>query len=71
MKEFHYKWVDSKPKATQERSLVETNLTMGESTRLLTLPRETNPSLLKKLEYIPKSTKGILLQKELFFEGVE
>ena len=57
MKEFHYKWVDRKSKATQERSLVETNLTMGKSTRLLAFFRKTNPGFLRKLEPIHESTK--------------
>ena len=71
MKEFHFEWMDRKPKATKERSLVETNLTMGKSIRLLTLPREMNPGLLRKLESVPKSTEGIFLQRELFFKGME
>ena len=71
MKEFHFEWVDRKPKATQERSLVETNITIGKSIRLLTLPRETNLGLLRKSESVPKSTEGIFLQRALFFKGME
>ena len=71
MKEFHYKWVDRKYKATQECSLIETNLAIGKHTRLLTLPRKANPSLLEKQEPIPKSTKGFFFQGALFFEGMK
>ena len=71
MKELHYKWMDRKPKATQECNLVETNLPMGKSTRLLTFSRKTNPSLLGKLEPIPESNEGILPQRGLFLKGME
>ena len=71
MKEFHYKRVDKKPKATQEHNLLETNLIMGKNTRLLAFPRKTNLGLLRKLEPIPESNKGILLQGALFLKGME
>ena len=71
MKELHYKLMDKKPKAAQERSLVETNLTMGENIRLLAFLRKTNPGLLRKLEPIPESIEGILLQGALFLKGME
>ena len=63
--------MDRKPKAAQERSLVETNLTMGKNIRLLAFPRKTNPGLFRKLEPIPKSIEGILLQGALFLKGME
>ena len=71
MKELHYKRMDRKPKATQECSLVETNLPIGKNTRLLAFSRKINPSLLKKLEPIPESNEGILPQRALFLKGME
>ena len=71
MKELHYKRMDMKPKATQEGNLIETNLPMGKSTGFLTFFRKMDPSLLGKLEPIPKSKEGILLQRTLFLKGME
>ena len=72
MKELHYKRMDKKPKATQEGSLVETNLPVGKSTRLLTFFRKTDPSLLRKLEPIPESNLRAWIDRgEVETEGRE
>ena len=59
MKKFHYKWMDRKSETIQECSLIKTNLTMGKSTRLLSLSKKTNPSLFRELEPIPEPPKSI------------
>ena len=61
MEKFHYEGMDRESETTQEGRLIETHLAIGESTRFLTWPRVTNPSLLRELEPIPKSTKGLLI----------
>lgn len=61
VKEFHNKWMDGEPKATQEGNLVKANLLVVKSTGLFTSLRETNSGLLRELESIPKSKEGILV----------
>ena len=61
MKELMYEWVNGKSKATYERSLIKAHLTVGKGVSFLTWTKETNPSFLRKLEPIPKSSKGILV----------
>ena len=63
--------MDRKPKTTQEDRLIETHLTMGESTGFLTQPRKTNPSLLMKLEPTPKSAMVFLVQGMLLLESMK
>ena len=72
MKELHYKQMDRKPKATQEGSLVETNLPVGKSTRLLTFFRKMDLGLLGKLEPIPESNLRAWIDRgEVETEGRE
>ena len=44
---------------------------MGKSARLLTLPRKTNPSLVKELKHVPEPSKSIFFQGTLLFKGVK
>ena len=71
MEKFHYEGMDKKPKIAQEGRLIETHLTMGKGTKSLTRPRKMNPSLLRKLEPIPKSVKGFLIQRTLLLESMK
>ena len=71
MEKFHYEGMDRKPKTTQEDRLIEAHLTMGESTGFLTQPRKTNPSLLMKLEPIPKFAMVFLVQGMLLLESMK
>ena len=63
--------MDGKSKATQEGSFVEINLSVGKSTRFLTSPRKTNPSLLGELKLVLESKEGILPQGALFLKSIE
>ena len=71
MKKLHYEWMDGKPKATQEGSFVETNLSVGKSTGFLISLRKTNPSLLGELKPVLESKEGILPQGTLFLKSIE
>ena len=53
------------------KAVIKANLPVGKSTRLLTSLRETNSGLLKKLESIPKSKEGILVQRTLLLKVIE
>ena len=71
MKKLHYERMDGKSKATQEGSFIETNLSVGKSTRFLTSLRKTNPSLLGELKTVLESKEGILPQGALFLKSIE
>ena len=71
VKEFHDEWMDGKPEAAQEHSLIKVNLPMGKGTSLLALPKKTSPSLVRKLEPIPELTKDVHFQSAFFLKGME
>ena len=71
IKEFHNEWVDGEYEATQKRSVIEADFTMGKGKSLFAFLGKTSPRLEKKLEPIPKIVKNICLQGTLLLEGMK
>lgn len=71
MEEIHYKRVDEEPKPAKKRGLIKTHFTMCEEASFFILTSQTNPGLIWKMEPIPKTKKGFLVQIALLLEGMK
>ena len=59
VQEFHDKWMDGKPKATLENSIIKAYFSRQESTGFFPFTRKSNPDLLEELKSIRKPEKGV------------
>ena len=63
--------MNGKTKAAKEISLIETHMTMGESTSFFAMTRETYFCLISDLKMLPKTPYMLLLQDALLSQNLE